>query len=189
MIFNGDGYSEAWQHEAAARGLLNLRTSVDALPQFDTPAAKDVFGRYGVLNERELASRYEVSLEQYAKSVSVEARTTLEMARTVILPEALRYQTELATNAASLKAIGYSFDSSTLDEVCAGVGELQSAIRALRAALDEDAPHDVFGEATHAWNSLIPATAAVRKAADGLEDVVADNLWPLPTYQEMLFIL
>ena len=151
--------------------------------------SSDLFAKYGVLNDRELASRYEVSLEQYAKSVSVEARTTLEMARTVILPEALRYQTEVAANAAALKAIDYPFDSSTLDEVCGGVAALQSAVKALMAALDEDSPHDVHAEASHALHSLLPATAAVRAAVDALEDVVADNLWPLPTYQEMLFIL
>jgi glutamine synthetase len=96
VVFNGDGYSDDWQVEAEARGLLNLRTTVDALPQLDTPEAKELFSKYGVLSERELASRYEVYLEQYALSVTVEARQTLEIAQTVILPAALRYQQELA---------------------------------------------------------------------------------------------
>jgi glutamine synthetase len=189
VIFNGDGYSQAWQEEAAARGLPNLRTSIDALPQFDTDEARDLFAKCGVLNTRELASRHEVSLEQYALSVGVEARTMLEMAATIILPAALRYQTELATNAAALKALDYPVDTTSLDEVCAGVMELQGAIRGLRAALDQEDGHGVFAEAEHAAYVLIPAVNAVRKAADRLEDVVADNLWPLPTYQEMLFIL
>ncbi len=189
VVFNGNGYAEDWQHEAEARGLLNLRNSVDALPQYDTAEAKELFGKYGVLNERELASRYEVALEQYAKSVSVEARTTLEMAKTIILPAAIRYQTELAANAAALTSIGYSFDSSSLDEVSAGVTALQGALKDLRAALDHDGGHDVADEAKHALEGLIPVTNAVRAATDQLEDVVADNLWPLPTYQEMLFIL
>jgi len=189
VVFNGDGYGADWQVEAANRGLLNLRTSIDALPQFDTPSAKELFSRYGVLNERELASRYEVSLEQYAKSVGVEARTTMEMARTVILPSAMRYQTELATNVAALRAAGVEADTSLLEEVSGGVADLQGAIRGLRVALDSDPGHEVFDEAVHACNSLLPAINAVRAAVDGLEDVVADNLWPLPTYQEMLFIL
>ena len=96
VVFNGDGYSDDWQIEAAARGLLNLRTTVDALPQFDTAEAKDLFEKYGVLSNRELASRMEVYLEQYVLSVNVEAKQTVEMATTLILPAALRYQGELA---------------------------------------------------------------------------------------------
>ena len=192
-VFNGDGYSPEWQEEAAARGLPNLRTSLDALPQLDTAEAKALFSTYGVLSERELRSRYEVALEQYLLSVSVEARSTLEMATTVILPSAIRYQTELATNAAALKAIDYPFDATSLDEVCESVVMLQQALQALRAALQADdhpeGGHSTFAEAKRAGEVLLPATKAVRQAADRLEDVVADNLWPLPTYQEMLFIL
>jgi glutamine synthetase len=189
-VFNGDGYSQEWQEEAASRGLPNLRTSVDALPQFDTDEAKELFGAYGVLNLRELDSRYEVSLEQYVLSVAVEARSTLELATTTILPAALRYQTELAVNAASLQAIGYEFDPGSLDEVTAGIAELQSALGVLRAALAHE--HDGGSGLDHAGfagHELVPATLAVRSAVDRLEDSVADNLWPLPTYQEMLFIL
>ncbi|MFN0027194.1 MAG: glutamine synthetase III [Acidimicrobiales bacterium] len=189
VVFNGDGYSPQWQEEAAARGLLNLRTSLDALPQFDTNEARALFSGYGVLSERELESRYEVALEHYTLSVNVEARSTLEMAATTVLPAAIRYQTELATNAAALKAIDYTFDATTLDEVCAGVGELQAALTGLQAALKGHGGHSSFEEASYAGAVLLPATQTVRNAADRLEDSVADNLWPLPTYQEMLFIL
>jgi glutamine synthetase len=189
VVFNGDGYSAEWQEEAAARGLPNLRTCIDAVPQFDTEEAKTLFSSYGVLNARELNSRYEVALEHYALSVGVEARTTLEMASTIILPAALRYQTELATNAGALKAIDYPFDTVTLDAVSTGVAALQHGLTALRAALGADEPATSLAEADHAAHVLVPAIAAVRRASDLLEDVVADNLWPLPTYQEMLFIL
>ena len=189
VVFNGDGYADAWQEEAAARGLPNLRTSVEALPEYDTDEAQELFSAYGVLNHRELDSRYEVALEQYSLSVAVEARSTLELATTTLLPSALRYQTELAVNAASLQAIGYEFDPTSLDEVSAGIGQLQVALAALRAELAHDEDGSGLDEATHAGKVLVPATMAVRSAVDRLEDCVADNLWPLPTYQEMLFIL
>ena len=106
VVFNGDGYSEDWQIEAEARGLLNLRTTVDAVPQLITDEAQELFDHYGVFNHREMHSRYEIALEHYVLSVSVEAKSTLELATTSILPASLRYQTELATNAAAMKAIG-----------------------------------------------------------------------------------
>jgi glutamine synthetase len=186
VVFNGDGYSEDWQLEAAARGLKNLRTSVDALPELDTPEVRDLMGRFGVLNERELHSRYEVYLEQYHLAVQVEARSVLEIARTMVLPAAVRYQGQLAAAAASLRAIDYPVDTSLLDAVTGPIGELMTAIAALDEALAHDGETDTLGEATHAGQVLIPAMTAVRAAADALEALVADDLWPLPTYQEML---
>ena len=190
VIFNGDGYGEEWQVEAEARGLLNLRTTVDSLPQFDTPEVKELFAKYGVLNERELASRYEVYLEQYVLSLAVEAKQTLEMAKTLILPAGLRYQGELAGQGANLKAVGVDFDSTLLDEVSSLVADLRSGIAALEAGIAgaHDA-EDTLAEARYACDTLLPAMATVRETADGLEHIVADDLWPLPTYQEMLFVL
>ena len=189
VVFNGDGYSEDWQTEAAARGLPNLRTTLDALPELITPEAQELFEHYGVFNHREMHSRYEIGLEQYALSIGVEARSTLEIATTSILPAALRYQTELATNAASLKAIGYDFEPSTLDGVSAATKALQAAIGELREELSHEHPDTLVAEAQHACDDHLPAMAAVRIAADELEGLVADDLWPLATYQEMLFIL
>jgi len=189
VVFNGDGYSEDWQVEAEARGLLNLRTTIDALPQLLTAEAIDLFEHYGVFSEREMHSRHEIAVEQYVLSVAVEARSTLEIATTAILPAALRYQTELAVNAASMVAIGYEYDATTLDAVCASIKALQAGIAALGEALA--GAHDVptEEEGPYACDVLLPAMVAVRAAADALEGVVADDLWPLPTYQEMLFIL
>ncbi|MET0146432.1 MAG: glutamine synthetase III [Ilumatobacteraceae bacterium] len=188
VVFNGDGYSEDWQTEAASRGLPNLRTTLDALPELVTDEAIELFSRYGVFTPRESHSRHEIALEHYALSIGVEARLTLEMANTVILPVALRYQTELATNVASLRALDLDADTSTLDEVSAGITDLRRGIAGLRDQLAHDGAATVEQEARHAA-TLLPTMGVVRAAADKLEAMVADDLWPLPTYQEMLFIL
>jgi glutamine synthetase len=189
VVYNGDGYTEEWQTEAAARGLPNLRTTLDAIPELITDDAMELFSRYGVFSHREMHSRYEIALEQYVKSIAVEARLTLEMATTVVMPAALRYQTELATNLASLKSVGAEADSSTLDEVSVSIKGLRAGISALRTELGRHAPSTTMEEAEHARDGLLPAMESVRSAADELESLVADDLWPLATYQEMLYIL
>jgi glutamine synthetase len=189
VVFNGDGYADAWQVEAAERGLPNLKTTVDALPQLDLPEVKELFEKYAVLSNRELASRLEVYLEQYGLSVMLEASETLEIAKTKILPAALRYQGELAGAAMNLKAIGAAFDSPTLDAITASVGALTSGITGLETALGIHAGESSMEEAVYAVEKLIPAMSTVRAAADELEGLVADDVWPLPTYQEMLHIL
>ena len=189
VIFNGDGYSDQWQIEAASRGLKNLRTTVDALPELDSAEVKELFGRYDVLSERELASRYEVYLEQYHLSVVVEAKATLEMAKTVIRPAALRYQTELAQNAAALSQLGYEPDKSLLEEVSAHLADLSAGVATLENRLAAEKPEGAYAEAEHVAEGLLPVMLDIRSAADKLEASIADDLWPLPTYQEMLFIL
>jgi glutamine synthetase len=189
VVFNGDGYTEDWKTEAEARGLPNLRTTLDALPQLVTEEAMELFSHYGVFTHREMHSRYDIALEQYVLSIGVEARLTLEMANTVILPAALRYQTELATNVASLKAVGLEADMATLDEVSTAIQELRDGIATLRSALVDDGTTAIEKEARHASNELLPAMSSVRASADQLETLTADDLWPLATYQEMLFML
>jgi glutamine synthetase len=188
-VFNGNGYSEDWQTEAAVRGLPNLKTTLDALPELVSEPAMELFSRYKVFNHREMHSRYEIGLEQYALSVGVEARLTLELGSTSVVPAAVRYQTELAQNLLALKKIGFEMDLADLEVVSAKLTALRAALSALDAALATDPGHTALDEATHAGTVLLPAMAAVRTAADGLEAVVADDLWPLPTYQEMLYIL
>ena len=188
VIFNGDGYSEAWHKEAEKRGLPNLRTSVDALPIFGTKEATELFEQYGVLSARELHSRMEVYLEQYCLTVGLEARTAIEMAKTIIFPAAIRYQGELAATCASLKAVGYTFDTDTLDKITGYVKDLQSGIAALEKALAHDGGNSKLDHAKHFSHAVLPAMATLRKTADLLEGMVADDLWPLATYQEMLFI-
>ena len=189
VIFNGNGYSEEWQVEAEQRGLKNLRTTVDALPELISPEALELFGTYQVFSEREMHSRYEVGCEQYLLSIAVEAATTLEMGTTTILPAAVRYQTELAANVTALKAAGLEPDLADLTSLSATIGELRAGLAALGAALAHDHDEDPLVAATFARDEVLPAMAAVRAAADALEGVVADDLWALPTYQEMLHIL
>jgi glutamine synthetase len=189
VVFNGDGYSDNWHIEAAERGLPNLKTTLDAVPELIKPEAVEVFERYGVFSERELHSRYEVRLEQYALTIGVEAKLALELGSTVILPAAVRYQTELAQNAAALKAAGVEPDLTLLHMVSAPLAELTGALATLKEALSDHSADSALDEATHAQGVLLPAMDAVRAAADTLEAVVADDLWPLPTYQEMLYIL
>ncbi len=189
VIFNGNGYSEEWQAEAQQRGLKNLRTTVDALPELISPEAIELFSKYSVFNEREMHSRYEIGLEQYLLSVGVEANLTLEIATTIVLPAALRYQTELASNVTALKAAGVEADLSTLTTVSAPIAALRTGLTSLAGVLAQDHDEDPLAAATFARDEVLPAMAAVREAADLLETLVADDLWPLPTYQEMLYIL
>lgn len=189
VVFNGNGYSDEWQVEAAERGLPNLRTTLDALPELIAPAAVQLFERYGIFSESEAHSRYEIGLEHYAQSIMVEALSTLEIGQTSVLPAAVRYQTELATNVSALTAAGVEADLDLLKEVSTEIAALRVGIGALRNALQGDHGDDALAEATYAQTELLPAMTAVRAAADALESMVADDLWPLPTYQEMLYIL
>lgn len=189
VIFNGNGYSDEWQVEAEQRGLKNLRTTVDALPELIAPEAIELFSKYSVFNEREMHSRYEIGLEHYLLTVGVEANLTLEIATTTVLPAALRYQTELAANVAALRAAGVDADLSTLESVSAPIAALRAGITSLSAALAHDHDEDALLAATFARDEVLPAMGAIREAADTLESLIADDLWPLPTYQEMLYIL
>jgi glutamine synthetase len=188
VIFNGDGYSQEWHEEAARRGLPNLKTTIDALPVYQQPEVIALFDKYKVLTPRELESRYEIYLEQYVKAVNVEARLTAKMAKTQILPAALRYQAELASGVAALKAAGVSSTSGSLSEVSGLVTALESGLAALDKVTSHHASGSSLDHATYYCKSVLPAMLVVRAAADALEGVVADDLWPLPTYQEMLFI-
>lgn len=188
VVFNGDGYSEEWQTEAAVRGLPNLKTTLDALPELIKPDALELFDKYKVFNDREMHSRYEIGLEQYALTIHVEAKLSLELGSTVVLPAAVRYQTEIAQNVAALKAAGVEPSTTLLEDVSAPISDLVNALADLRKGVESDFATTALEEAEHA-QSLLPAMDAVRAAADVLEGVVADDLWPLPTYQEMLYIL
>ncbi|AGB24499.1 glutamine synthetase [Mycobacterium sp. JS623] len=189
VVFNGDGYSENWQIEAAERGLPNFKTTPDALPSLIAPESVELFDKYGVFNERELHSRYEVRLEQYVLTIAVEAKLTFEIGSTVILPAAMRYQTELAQNVAALKKAAVTPSLALLESVSEPIAELTNSLTDLKKALTEHSADSAYDEALHARDALLPAMDAVRAAADALESVVADDLWPLPTYQEMLYIL
>ncbi|MBN2342905.1 MAG: glutamine synthetase III [Deltaproteobacteria bacterium] len=188
IIFNGDNYSEAWHQEAAKRGLPNLKTTVDAVPEITKKQTVAMFKKYKVLSPEELESRQHTYLEQYCLTISVEGKLTSRIGRTQIFPAAIRYQSELAKTCADLKAVGYKFDTDTLDTVTTYVKELQDSLSALDKAMAGKKGSTPLAEAKYFRDKVIPAMLAVREVADKLEGVVADDLWPLPTYQEMLFI-
>ena len=128
-------------------------------------------------------------MEQYTLTIAVEAKLMQEIATTVILPAAIRYQTELAHNVATLKTAGVEPSMTALETVSAPLADLEAALTTLNTALSDHSAESALDEARHAQDALLPAMAAVRTAADTLESVVADDLWQLPTYQEMLYIL
>jgi glutamine synthetase len=180
IVFGGDNYSEEWHATAEQRGLLNLRTTPDALPYLITDDTEAVFSNYGVLSQRELESRYEVFLEQYVTKLNIEAEVAAAIARTMIVPAGARYiATLLSAQLSELAAEVEAVLSATVD-----------AIRALESAnLEENQPHeDLLKHAEYMRDTTIPAMDAVRAGADQLEKLVADDLWPLPKYSEILFI-
>jgi glutamine synthetase len=187
VVFNGDGYSEAWHKEAAKRGLPNLKTTPEALPVLTTKEVVSLFTKYGVLSEAELKSRQEIYLEQYIKTIVTEANLVIRMSRTVIFPAAMRYQGQLAQTCASLKAIGQDFKMTTLEDVTTKLRSMQTEVDKLEKLLAHEGGN-TQAHATYMCEKVLPAMQAVRCYADALEAVVADDLWPLPSYQEMLFI-
>lgn len=180
VVFDGDGYSEAWHREAERRGLLNLPTTPDALPALISDSTVAAFEAFNVLSERELHSRYEVAAEQYATKINIEAETAAHIARTMILPAAVRH----------LNILRESGVSGLAEEVEPIVQELHTAILRLeRVNLKENQPDDdPLTWSFYMRDEVIPAMEAVRAVADRLEGIVADDLWPLPKYSEMLFI-
>ena len=187
VIFNGDNYTQEWHDEAEKRGLPNLKTSIDALPTLINKEVVDLFNKYGVLNPREVQSRHDIYTEQYVKSILTEAKLVVEIAKTMIYPAASKYLGELASTAASMKAAGLAANTKVLEEVNGLATGLLDSI----AALESDLSHHSDGlvaEAKHCCTKVLPSMNAVRGFADKLEAVVSDNIWPLPTYQEMLFI-
>jgi glutamine synthetase len=189
VVYNGDGYTDVWHKEAERRGLPNLRTCVEAIPLLGSKEVAELFSKYGVLTERETHGRMDVALEQYCLVVGLEARTVIEMAKTIVFPAAIRYQGQLAQTCANLKAVGYVFDTDTLDKVTVLVKDLQDGIGKLEGMMAEGGGHSKLDHAKHLCNAVLPAMLAIRKTSDQLEGMIADDLWPLATYQEMLFIL
>jgi glutamine synthetase len=182
VLFEGNGYSEEWHAEAARRGLPNNRTTVDALPSLTTDKAKALFSGFGVLSERELASRVEINWERYVKVQNIEANCALDIALTMILPATAKYLGQLG-GASSSRGI-----SSVCERVSGLADKLVDAIGALEHA--QHKAHEagsVQAEARVFCDQVIPAQGALREVADELETLVDDELWPLPKYRELLF--
>jgi glutamine synthetase len=182
VLFEGNNYSEEWHAEAARRGLPNNRSTVDALPALTTAKAKALFADFGVLSERELASRVEISWERYVKVQDIEASCAVDIASTMILPAAVRYLGQLA-GAPSSRGV-----SAVCDRISRLADSLVDATGALQHAQHE--AHEagsVQDEAGAFVTQVIPAQEALRGVVDELETLVADDLWPLPKYRELLF--
>jgi glutamine synthetase len=180
ITFGGDNYAPEWHEEAEQRGLLNLRATPDALPYLMKGDSVSLFSDYAVLSERELESRYEVFLEQYVTRINIEAETVASIARTMLLPAAARHLTILLK--AQLPELA--------EETSELIEQLSEAIKGLDVAnLAENQPHnDVLAHGRYMHDTVLPAMDGVRAAADSLERTVADDLWPLPKYSEILFI-
>jgi glutamine synthetase len=188
VVFGGDGYSSEWHQKAVAeRGLENLPTSADALLVLQRPEVRDLFAREGVLTPLELESRFEVYGEQYVLAVEVEAKLVLQIARTQIYPAVMTYLGSLANSLRYQEDLGLPPDRATAGRIASLNQELLSHANALEVALAEP-PHGTAAHMRHCVDKLLPLMLSVRKAVDGLETLVDDAIWPLPSYQEMLFI-
>jgi glutamine synthetase len=190
IIFNGNNYSEEWAKEATKRGLLNHRTSVDAYGEAIKPEVVKAFEKYGVLNERELRARYDVAIEQYNKTINIEAQLMVLMANRYILPAAIRYQGQVAESVAAVKAAGATAKEArrTLDEFVKLTDEAKVRVDKLQELLEHEGNGDPEKHAKYFRDKVIPAMAALRETGDALESITPQDLWPLPTYREMLFV-
>jgi glutamine synthetase len=190
IIFNGNNYADEWQKDAGKRGLLNHRTSVDAFDEILSKENVTAFEKYGVLNERELRARYEVALEQYNKTINIEAQLMVLMANRYILPAAYKYLGEIATTVAAVKAAGGNAKEpkKLLDKLSKISDEAKSGVDQLQDLLDHDHEGSAAKHAKYFRDKVIPTMTALREAGDALECLVPQNLWPLPTYREMLFM-
>jgi len=189
IVFNGNNYAAEWTKEAAKRGLLNLKNTVDALPEIVKPDVVKTFEKHRVLNERELHARYEIALETYSKTVNVEAQLMVLMANRYILPAALQYQTQVAHAVSAVKSAGgvNKAGKQTLQALTKLIDTFKTRTDALATALEHDSP-SAEKHAKYFRDTIVPQMAKLRETGDEIELVIPSAAWPLPTYREMLFI-
>jgi glutamine synthetase len=188
VIFGGNGYSEAWHKMAEERGLANLRTTADALPVLRAEYVEDLFKKTGVLTPVELESRFEVYAEQYILSIEVEAKLVVSMAKTIIYPAAIEYLSKLSSTIEKLAGLGIDFEKEVAKKVADLTNSMMATTNKLAMALEKHDFASTEEEMQYCAKTLRPLMDEVRTYADALEAEVADSFWPLPTYQEMLFI-
>jgi glutamine synthetase len=189
VIFNGDGYSEEWHREAERRGLPNLKSTIDAIPVIIRKDTIELFTKYKVYTEKELHSRYVIFSEKYAKEVTIEANTMINIAKTMILPAAIRYQGQVASAVNATKAAGVDAGAQleALRELTDTITKFQAATASLEKSLHHHPDGDAYAHARYMREAVIPKMNELRTWGDKLETIVSDDLWPLPTYREMLF--
>ena len=192
VIFNGNGYSAAWEEEAARRGLPNKKNAPAALPALIDPKNIALMEEFGVLTKVEMESRYEVEMEHYAKVINIEALTMLEMARKQLLPAVNAYMSEVANTAASKLAVSESIsvrsETKTLNRLSADADAMSDAIDTLQDAVDAAKALPSESEKAVAFHdNVLPAMDALRAAADDAETLCGEDYWPLPSYSKMLY--
>ncbi len=190
IVFNGDNYSAEWVEEAERRGLLNLTNTMDALPRIVAQENAALFEKYGVLSHRELESRLEIYVDQYFKTVNIEGETAQYMAQTMVLPAAMRYLSDLLATAGSADGVGLAAEGvmATARQVNELIDQLTAKLGVLAEQNQELGGDDVTSKAHHMRDDIVPAMTEVRDVVDRLERIIPDDLWPFPTYREMLFV-
>lgn len=189
VVFGGNGYSEEW-HKAAVeeRGLKNLPTSADALPYLRDDAIRELFARTGVFTPVELESRFEVYAEQYILSIEVEAKLVIEMAKTLIYPSASQYLAELSVTHTSMADLGIEMNNAVVSTIAQETNAMLTTVAELQAAVEKHDFDSIEAHMKFCANEIRSLMDKVRSHVDMLEGEVADDLWPLPKYREMLFI-
>lgn len=189
ILFNGNGYDDAWVTEAEARGLSNLRSTPEALPHYTDQKNVDLFVRHGVYTPAEMASRQEIQLEEYAKTLAIEALTMVDMIRRDILPACVSYVHELSDTAASKQTIGVdnTTEVTLARTLSAATADLLTHVTDLENALHCVPDTDAAGTAMYYHDAVLAAMEAARADADKLESMVPKTRWPMPTYSDLLF--
>jgi glutamine synthetase len=189
VIFNGDGYSAEWHREAERRGLPHLRDSVDALPVLAASKSIDLFEKYRVLNRVELESRVHIYLEKYVKQLLIESESMVLLGRQMILPAAWQHQTRLAQAVTATESAGVACKDQrvALQQLVDLIYRFNAAVTALAEADNHPDP-DPLKQARYLRDEVLPLMRSVRDLGDQLEMVISVDLWPLPTYRELLFV-
>jgi glutamine synthetase len=192
IVFNGNGYSDEWVAEAERRGLPHLRSMVDAIPSITTEKAVKLYETFGVFTRAELESRAEIEYENYSKVINIEAKTMIDMAGKQIIPAVIKYTTQLANSLGTVKAACPEADTSVQSELLVETSALLSDMKVALASLtDITEKCSAMGEGAeqaHAYHDeVVPAMAALRAPADKLEMIVDKDLWPFPSYGDLMF--
>ena len=190
IVFNGDGYSEAWVEEAERRGLPNIRSMVEAIPAMVTDKAIGLFERFGVFTKAELESRAEIQYETYAKAINIEARTMIDMTSKQFLPAFIKYTKTLADTVNAVTAAGAdaAVQKESLDKVTALMKETKDALDVLVRLTDEAAAKEEGAVQANFYHSdVFPAMEALRAPVDKLEMIVDKEAWPMPSYGDLIF--
>ena len=192
IIFNGDGYSDEWKAEAKKRGLLNLKTTVDALPTFLAPKNVELFTKHKIFTEKEMESRYEILLETYSKVINIEGLTMVDMAKKQILPAVNSYIGNLASTAKKklsvTEGLSCRMEKDLLEKLSVLEDSAYDKANKLAALLEEGAKiSDGLAQATFYKDQILPAMEALRSDCDALEVDTAESSWPFPQYGDLLF--